>query len=95
MRNKLITMQQAVEKYTRDGMTYCHGSAYPVGADTISFGREMVRQGRKNLNMISHCGSQQINLLAVHEQRLDIFERRPGWWRIPFCPRATGQQSGS
>jgi glutaconate CoA-transferase subunit A len=25
----------------------------------------MVRQGRKNLNMISHCGSQQINLLAA------------------------------
>ena len=65
MLNKLISMQEAVAKYTWDGMTYAHGSAYPVGADSIAFGREMVRQGRKNLNMISHCGSQQINLLAA------------------------------
>jgi len=64
MLNKLISMQEAVAKYTWDGMTYAHGSAYPVGADSIAFGREMVRQGRKNLDMISHCGSQQINLLA-------------------------------
>lgn len=65
MGNKLISIQEAVAKYTWDGMTYAHGSAYPVGADSIAFGREMVRQGRKNLNMISHCGSQQINLLAA------------------------------
>lgn len=64
MRNKLITMQEAVTKYTWDGMTYAHGAAYPVGADSIAFGREIVKQGRKNLNVISHCGSQQINLLA-------------------------------
>jgi glutaconate CoA-transferase subunit A len=63
--NKLLSMQEAVAKYTWDGMTYAHGSAYPVGADSIAFGREMVKQGRKNLNMISHCGSQQINLLAA------------------------------
>ena len=29
------------------------------------FGREMVRQGRRELNLISHCGSQQLNLLAA------------------------------
>ena len=65
MRKKLISMQEAVAKYTWDGMTYAHGAAYPVGADSIAFGREMVKQGRKNLNVISHCGSQQINLLAA------------------------------
>jgi glutaconate CoA-transferase, subunit A len=65
MLNKLISMQEAVSRFTWDGMTYAHGSAYPVGADTIAFGREMVKQGRKNLNMISHCGSQQVNLLAA------------------------------
>lgn len=64
MQNKLISMQAAVSKYTWDGMTYAHGAAYPVGSDSVAFGREMVRQGRKDLNMISHCGSQQINLLA-------------------------------
>jgi glutaconate CoA-transferase subunit A len=65
MRNKLISMQEAVSRYTWDGMLYAHGAAYPVGADCIAFGREMVRQGRKNLNVISHCGSQQINMLAA------------------------------
>jgi len=65
MRNKLISMQEAVSRYTWDGMLYAHGAAYPVGADCIAFGREMVKQGRKNLNVISHCGSQQINMLAA------------------------------
>lgn len=65
MRNKLIPMQEAVARYTWDGMTYAHGAAYPVGADSIAFAREMVRQERKNLNVISHCGSQQINMLAA------------------------------
>jgi len=65
MRNKLISMQEAVSRYTWDGMLYAHGAAYPVGADSIAFGREMVRQARKNLNVISHCGSQQINMLAA------------------------------
>lgn len=59
MRNKLITMQEAVAKYTWDGMTYAHGGALPVGSDSIAFGREMVRQGRKNLNLISNCNTQQ------------------------------------
>ncbi|MGI6450504.1 MAG: CoA transferase subunit A [Desulfitobacteriia bacterium] len=65
MRNKLITMQEAVAKYTWDGMTYAHGAALPVGSDSIAFGREMVRQGRKNLNYISNCNTQQVNLMAA------------------------------
>lgn len=65
MRNKLMTMQDAVAKYTWDGMTYCHGAAFPVGSDSIAFGKEMVKQGRKDLNVICHCGSSQVNLLAA------------------------------
>lgn len=65
MRNKLISMQEAVAKYTWDGMIYAHGAALPVGSDSIAFGREMVKQGRKNLHCISHCCTQQVNLLAA------------------------------
>jgi len=65
LRNKLISMQEAVKKYTWDGMTYAHGGALPVGSDSIAFGREMVKQGRKNLNCISHCNTQQTNLFAA------------------------------
>jgi glutaconate CoA-transferase subunit A len=54
-----------VATYTRDGITYCNGAALPVGSDSIVFGVEMVRQGRKNLNVICHCGSQQVNLLGA------------------------------
>jgi len=63
--NKLISMQEAVAKYTWDGMTYAHGGGLPVGSDCVAFGKEMIRQNRKNLNIISHCGSQQVNLLAA------------------------------
>ncbi len=65
MKNKLISMQEAVGSYTWDGMTYCHGAAFPVGSDSVAFGREMVKQGRKDLNVICHCGSSQVNLLAA------------------------------
>ena len=65
MRSKLMTMQEAVKKYTRDGMLYAHGGAMPVGTDSISFGREMLKQGRKDLNLISNCNTQQTNLLAA------------------------------
>lgn len=65
MRNKLLSIRDAVAKYTWDGMTYCHGAAFPVGSDSIAFGKEMVRQNRKDLNVICHCGSQQVNLLAA------------------------------
>ncbi|MFH1032891.1 MAG: CoA-transferase [Pseudomonadota bacterium] len=65
MLNKLLTLAEAVKRYTWDGMTYSHGAAFPVGADSVVFGREMARQGRRDLDMISHCGSQQLNLLAA------------------------------
>lgn len=65
MRNKLISMREAVSKYTWDGMMYAHGAALPVGSDSIAFGREMLRQGRKHLHVISHCSTQQANLLAA------------------------------
>jgi glutaconate CoA-transferase subunit A len=58
-------MQEAVAKYTWDGMVYAHGGALPVGSDSIAFGREMVRQGRKDLICISNCNTQQTNLLAA------------------------------
>lgn len=65
MRNKLLSIQEAVATYTWDGMTYCNGAALPVGSDSIVFGKEMVKQGRKDLNVICHCGSQQVNLLGA------------------------------
>ena len=65
MRNKLITMQEAVAKYTWDGMQYAHGGALPVGTDSIAFGREMIKQGRKDLDVISNCNTQQTNLMAA------------------------------
>ena len=65
MRNKMISLQKAVSAYTCDGVTYCNGAALPVGSDFIIFGVEMVRQGRKDLNVICHCGSQQVNLLGA------------------------------
>lgn len=65
MRNKLISLQEAAVKYSWDGMTYCPGAALPVGSCSVVFGKELVRQGRKDLNVICHCGSQQANLLAA------------------------------
>ncbi len=65
MRNKLVSMQEAVAKYTWDGMQYAHGGALPVGTDSIAFGREMIKQGRKNLDLISNCNTQQTNLMAA------------------------------
>jgi glutaconate CoA-transferase, subunit A len=65
LQNKLISMQEAVKSYTWDGMTYCHGAAFPVGSDSVAFGKEMVKQGKKDLNVICHCGSSQVNLLAA------------------------------
>lgn len=65
MSNKLITMQEAVSKYTWEGMTFAHGGALPVGSDCIAFFREMVRQGVKGINCISNCNTQGTNLLAA------------------------------
>jgi glutaconate CoA-transferase subunit A len=61
----MISLQEAVSAYTWDGMTYCNGAALPVGSDSIIFGMEMVKQQRKDLNVICHCGSQQVNLLGA------------------------------
>lgn len=65
MANKLITIQDAVAEYTWDGMMYSHGAGISVGCDSVSFGREMVRQGRKHLHMLTHCCTQQLNLLCA------------------------------
>jgi glutaconate CoA-transferase subunit A len=46
-------------------MQYASGAGLPVGADAIAFGRELIRQGRKDLHGIFHCNSQQLNLLAA------------------------------
>jgi glutaconate CoA-transferase subunit A len=65
MQNKLMSVSEAVSLYTRDGMQYAHGAGISVGCDSLAFGREMVRQGRKNLHMLTHCCTQQLNLLCA------------------------------
>ena len=65
MMNKLISMEDAVRKYTWNGMTFGHGGALPIGSDCITFFREMVKQGVKDINCISHCSSQGTNLSAA------------------------------
>jgi Acyl CoA:acetate/3-ketoacid CoA transferase, alpha subunit len=62
---KLISLAEAVRRYTWDGMQYASGAALPVGSDAIVFGRELLRQGRRDLHAIFHCNSQQLNLLAA------------------------------
>jgi glutaconate CoA-transferase subunit A len=63
--SKLISLPEAIRRFTRDGMQYASGAALPVGSDAIVFGRELLRQGRKDLHAIFHCNSQQLNLLAA------------------------------
>lgn len=65
MANKLIPLAEAVRRYTWDGMQYASGAALPVGSDAVVFGREMLRQGRRDLHAIFHCNTQQLNLLAA------------------------------
>jgi len=62
--NKLIPLAEAVRRYTWDGMQYASGAALPIGSDAIVFGRELLRQGRRDLHAIFHSSSQQLNLLA-------------------------------
>lgn len=62
--SKLIPLAEAVRRHTRDGMQYASGAALPIGSDAIAFGREMLRQGRRDLHAAFHCSSQQLNLLA-------------------------------
>jgi glutaconate CoA-transferase subunit A len=64
-RSKLISLAQAVSRYSWNGMQYASGAALPVGSDAIVFGRELLRQGRKDLHAIFHCNTQQLNLLAA------------------------------
>jgi len=61
---KLLSLAEAVRRYTWDGMQYASGAALPIGSDAVVFGRELLRQKRKNLHAIFHCNSQQLNLLA-------------------------------
>lgn len=63
--NKLISLPEAARRYAADGIQYASGAGLPVGADAIAFGRELLRQGRKNLHGIFHCNTQQLNLLAA------------------------------
>jgi glutaconate CoA-transferase subunit A len=63
--NKLISLQEAVSRFSSDGMQYASGAALPVGSDAIVFGRELLRQKRKKLHALFHCNSQQLNLLAA------------------------------
>ena len=65
MPNKLIQLRDAVSQYTRDGMVYCSGGGLPVGSDSLVFGKEMLRQGRKNIHYLTHCSSQQVNLFCA------------------------------
>src|SRR5262249_13561624 len=61
---KLIPLAAAVPRYARDGMQYASGAALPIGSDAVVFGRELLRQRRRDLHAIFHCNSQQLNLLA-------------------------------
>jgi glutaconate CoA-transferase, subunit A len=64
--NKLMSLPEAVRRFSWDGMIYASGAALPIGSDAIVFGRELVRQGRRNLHTIFHCNTQQLNLLAAN-----------------------------
>ena len=63
--SKLMTLPEAVARFTWDGMQYASGAALPVGSDAIAFGRELLRQQRRDLHAIFHCNTQQLNLLAA------------------------------
>jgi glutaconate CoA-transferase subunit A len=65
MPNKLISLTEAARRFSWDGMQYASGAALPIGSDAVIFGRELVRQKRRDLHAIFHCNSQQLNLLAA------------------------------
>ncbi|MCW2283200.1 glutaconate CoA-transferase subunit A [Rhodoblastus acidophilus] len=65
MSNKLISLAEAGRRFSWDGMQYASGAALPVGSDALVFGRELLRQKRKDLHAIFHCCGQQLNLLAA------------------------------
>ena len=70
--NKLLPLAEAAQRYAGDGIQYASGAGLPVGADAIAFGRELVRQGRRNLHALFHCNTQQLNLLAVGQPIHDL-----------------------
>lgn len=61
--NKLITLSDAVRLYTHDGQQIAT-NGLPVGAEPVSFARELLRQKRKNLHVVSTCASSALNLLC-------------------------------
>lgn len=63
--HKLLSLAEAVRRYTYDGIQYASGAALPVGSDAVVFGRELLRQKRRQLHAIFHCNTQQLNLLAA------------------------------
>src|SRR5262249_57080434 len=63
-RRKRVSVAGGGRRYSWDGMQYASGAALPIGSDAVVFGRELLRQKRKNLHAIFHCNSQQLNLLA-------------------------------
>jgi glutaconate CoA-transferase subunit A len=65
MTSKLISLSEAARRFAWDGMQYASGAALPVGSDAVIFGRELLRQKRKDLHAVFHCNSQQLNLLAA------------------------------
>ena len=65
MTNKLISLRDAVARYTRDGMMYASGAGLPVGSESVAFGREMVRQKRRHIHYLTHDCSQQTNLFCA------------------------------
>jgi glutaconate CoA-transferase subunit A len=65
MTHKLVTLADAVRRFSHDGMLYSSGAALPIGADAVVFGRELVRAGRRGVHAAFHCNSQQLNLLCA------------------------------
>jgi glutaconate CoA-transferase subunit A len=64
-RGKLLPLREAAAHYVRDGALYAPGSGLPVGAESVAFGRELLRQGRRGLHVAATCSSQQLNLLCA------------------------------
>ncbi len=63
--SKLTTLSAAVQRFAFDGMQYASGAALPIGADALVFGAELIRQGIRDIHLVSHCASQQMNLLVA------------------------------
>ncbi|MCG5501342.1 CoA transferase subunit A [Ectothiorhodospira lacustris] len=63
--SKLVSLRAAVRRFAFNGMQYASGAALPIGADALVFGSEMIRQGIGDIHLVSHCASQQMNLLVA------------------------------